>query len=442
MKAVNDFEEYSLGNICPNPRGAYSADEEYMFLDAVTYNGGSYFAKKDNLQGEEPKDSVTDDNWFCMAVSGQMTPEYIAMHDRVIDAQKDVKRNHTVVTQIAENVENIQSDITSKHDTVDADARQVAKDKDSTAGYSKTAQSSADAAKASESHVNDLVTGIDDTVASAKNDITEHTDQAREQAVWVISKQGEEVSGELDDLVGTAEITKTDLDKSVTTAKEEAEKANTVVDELNKSVDSGNSTKSSLDKSITTAESTQTDLDNSNSTASKLNTDLKDTTGKAITAKTNLDMSVTKAGPVSEALKKRIDDAESITEGADIHAFKPTVKNLTGTEEDQALDATMGKKLKDDIDSVNADLVNYQYLKTVAFSEPSNPDISVAEVTQNYVDELPKKDMCYIAKIDYGAKFIAIIQTTVITSGYASFLLFGYTTAPVYKAKRNGKWID
>ena len=78
----------------------------------------------------------------------------------------------------------------------------------------------------------------------------------------------------------------------------------------------------------------------------------------------------------------------------------------------------------------------------MAFSEPSNPDISVVEVTQNYVDELPKKDMCYIAKIDYGAKFIAIIQTTVITSGYASFLLFGYTTAPVYKAKRNGKWID
>lgn len=41
---VNNYTETDLGNISLNPRGEYDSSVEYEYLDAVSYQGGSYFA--------------------------------------------------------------------------------------------------------------------------------------------------------------------------------------------------------------------------------------------------------------------------------------------------------------------------------------------------------------------------------------------------------------
>lgn len=42
MQTENTYVETDLGNIALNPRGEYSDEVSYEYLDTVSYEGGSY----------------------------------------------------------------------------------------------------------------------------------------------------------------------------------------------------------------------------------------------------------------------------------------------------------------------------------------------------------------------------------------------------------------
>lgn len=42
MQTENTYVETDLGNIAFNPRGEYSDETSYEYLDTVSYKGGSY----------------------------------------------------------------------------------------------------------------------------------------------------------------------------------------------------------------------------------------------------------------------------------------------------------------------------------------------------------------------------------------------------------------
>ena len=42
MNTENNYIETDLGNVALNPRGEYDSSAAYEYLDAVSYQGGSY----------------------------------------------------------------------------------------------------------------------------------------------------------------------------------------------------------------------------------------------------------------------------------------------------------------------------------------------------------------------------------------------------------------
>lgn len=200
MASVNDFEKQSLGHICPAPDGEYSPDKVYKFLNAVTYQGGSYLAKKNDLQGVAPTANQSDDNWFCMAISGQATPDYLAAHDRVMNAARQTELDRAATELAEQNVSSMETNVEQMQADVIANAAQVARDKDSAAGYAQAAEVSRQAAETSEQNVAALVNGFDDHVSQKTTEATGTIETARQQAISVVQQQGaESVQGVIDD---------------------------------------------------------------------------------------------------------------------------------------------------------------------------------------------------------------------------------------------------
>ena len=88
MNTENHYQETDLGNIAPNPRGEYSQEELYEYLDLVVFEGGSYVCLAENgtaITGISPESGRTTQYWQVITIPGSLTPEYIAMHDRVVN---------------------------------------------------------------------------------------------------------------------------------------------------------------------------------------------------------------------------------------------------------------------------------------------------------------------------------------------------------------------
>lgn len=63
METENRYIETDLGNVAPNPRGDYSAETKYEYLDLVLYKGGSYLCVADTSQGTAPESGKTTAVW-------------------------------------------------------------------------------------------------------------------------------------------------------------------------------------------------------------------------------------------------------------------------------------------------------------------------------------------------------------------------------------------
>ena len=188
----NSYLETDLGNVSPNPRGEYDPETSYEYLDLVNYKGGSYLCLAEletTVTGVAPAHGKNTDTWQLLTLPGDLTPEYIAMHDDVANKAKQVEDSRAAVEQSQEEIEASQADVQQLHsDTVEA-AQKASDSRDSAAGYAQAAETSRQAAAESEQNVNAQTTGFDTHVSESVAQSQKDIEVARQQAVNAVTAQ-------------------------------------------------------------------------------------------------------------------------------------------------------------------------------------------------------------------------------------------------------------
>lgn len=192
MQTENTYVETDLGNIALNPRGEYSDETSYEYLDTVSYKGGSYMCLAElakTISGIAPAQGENTEHWQMLTLPGQLTPEAVAMHDDVVNKAKQVETSRAAVELSQQEIEAAQADVTQmRQDTQEASEEAIAS-RDSAAGYAQSAEASRTAAKESEDNINAQITGFDTHVAE-KTSATESTvEEARKKAIDAITTQ-------------------------------------------------------------------------------------------------------------------------------------------------------------------------------------------------------------------------------------------------------------
>ena len=192
MQTENTYVETDLGNIALNPRGEYSDETSYEYLDTVSYKGGSYVCLAEltkTISGIAPAQGKNTDMWQMLTLPGQLTPEAVAMHDDVVNKAKQVETSRAAVELFQQEVEAAQADVSQmRQDTQEASEEAIAS-RDSAAGYAQSAEASRTAAAESEQNINAQVTGFDTHVAEKTSAAESAVEEARKTAIDAITTQ-------------------------------------------------------------------------------------------------------------------------------------------------------------------------------------------------------------------------------------------------------------
>lgn len=185
MQTENTYVETDLGNIALNPRGEYSDEASYEYLDTVSYMGGSYMCLTEltkTISGIAPAQGKNTEHWQMLTLPGGLTSDYIAMHDDVVNKAKQVEASRAAVELSQQEIEAAQADVTQmRQDTQDASEEAIAS-RDSAAGYAQSAEASRTAAAESEQNINAQVTGFDTHVAKKTSEAESAITEARRVA--------------------------------------------------------------------------------------------------------------------------------------------------------------------------------------------------------------------------------------------------------------------
>lgn len=231
MNTENNYVETDLGNISPNPCGEYNPSMQYEYLDLVNYQGGSYLCTVEletKITGIAPVQGKNTEYWQLVTLPGDLTPEYIAMHDDVANKAKQVEASTAAAELAQQEAESALTDVEQLHsDTVNS-ANKAAESRDSAAGYAQAAEIARNKVKESEENVNAQVTDFDTHVAEKTQESEQTIADARQQAVQTVTKQGELSVQAVKDR--TAEY----IEEQKNTAKEEINsRADEKIEEIN-----------------------------------------------------------------------------------------------------------------------------------------------------------------------------------------------------------------
>ena len=230
-ETVNDYTETDLGNVAPNPLGDYSETGEYEYLDLVAYAGGSYLCIKEDgtISGTAPTPGKTTEIWQEVSRPGDLTPEYVAMHDDVVNKAASVAEDAAQVAQNAAQVEGMKENVAALQEQTAQDALLTKEYRESAAGYASAAETSRTAAGESEENVRALVNGFDDHVEEQKTSAQDDITTSRQAAINAIAAQ-QVLSVNAVKQEGQNAIDKTNADAEATAADRAAvaEKAATV----------------------------------------------------------------------------------------------------------------------------------------------------------------------------------------------------------------------
>lgn len=206
MNTENRYQETDLGNVSPNPRGEYTPGTEYEYLDLVTFDGGSYIcvAELGTTTSISPESGKSTDFWQCMTIPGDMTPEYVAMHDRVVNLSEQVEADAEEVRTAEQNVSGMKENVTQMQEQTRQSANLAEQSKDSAAGYAASADASRQAAETSEQNINAQVTGFDAHVDEKTSESNQIIEAARIAANKAILAQQEQSVNEVARVGGTA----------------------------------------------------------------------------------------------------------------------------------------------------------------------------------------------------------------------------------------------
>lgn len=219
MNSENRYQEVDLGNVAPNPRGAYMDEAAYEYLDLVEYEGGSYLCLAElgeTISGIAPEPGKNSTSWQMLTAPGDLTPEYTALGDFVKNLAEQIVDHAAEVYTAKESVLAAEQNVSALKEQTVAAAESAESNKDSAAGYALDAESSKQAAEESESNVAKKVNGFDAHVAEKITEATESIETARSTANAAIIAQQEESTQAVKDQ--TAEYIagkKADINQSV-----------------------------------------------------------------------------------------------------------------------------------------------------------------------------------------------------------------------------------
>ncbi|MGF0017481.1 hypothetical protein [Sporofaciens sp. SGI.106] len=318
MSTTNNYSETDLGNVSPNPCGEYSDEKEYEYLDLISLNGGSYLCIIElgkTVSNVPPNEGKNSDTWQCVALPGDLTPEYVSMHDHVVNLAEQVEADAEEVRKANVNVSNIKINVEQMQEQTRQSAESAEQSKENAAGYAESAELSRQAAKIAEQNVNAQVSGFDNHVLQKTTESEEDIEAVRiaankailaqqkesiqhvkDQTSQYISDQeaqaktnienytGEQINnvnqavnvvkGQLQGVINEALTEKSDLSVVVNDANTAKEKLQGVVDnadnlknELNDSISSGVTTKQNLDESTNKANTAKQSLNAENASA-------------------------------------------------------------------------------------------------------------------------------------------------------------------------------
>lgn len=277
---VNNYTETDLGNISLNPRGEYDNSAAYEYLDTVSYQGGSYFCLAEletTITGIAPDAGRNSEHWQMIAAPGDMTPEYTAAYNNVINKAVQVETSRAAVELAQQEIEAVQTDVQQLHsDTVKA-AQEAENSKNSAANSAQSAEQSRKTVSESEQNINGQIAGFDSRVSEAVEQSKEEINTTKQQAINTITNQ---------------------QDASVNIVKTEGEKIITRV---------GNDAKTVADDRATVEEAAQTVLNNAQEVAQNAQTVASNTENAAASAegaKTSADNAAQSAKSVEDASKQ------------------------------------------------------------------------------------------------------------------------------------------
>lgn len=278
---VNNYTETDLGNISLNPRGEYDNSAAYEYLDTVSYQGGSYFCLAEletTITGIAPDAGHNSEHWQMIAAPGDMTPEYTAAYNDVINKAVQVETSRAAVELAQQEIEAVQTDVQQLHsDTVQA-VQEAENSKNSAANSAQSAEQSRKTVSESEQNINGQIAGFDSRVSEAVEQSKEEINTTKQQAIDTITNQ---------------------QNTSVNTVKTEGEKIITRV---------GNDAKTVADDRATVEEATQTVLNNAQEVAQNTQTVASNTEKAAASA----EGAKTSAGNAAQSAKSVEDASKQI----------------------------------------------------------------------------------------------------------------------------------
>ena len=219
MKTENHYTETDLGNISLNPRGEYDPEAFYEYLDTVSMDGGSYMCLAElgtKITGTPPVPGINTEHWQVLTLPGSLTPEYIAMHDEVIEKAKQVEVSRAAVELSQSEIEAMQADVTQLHKDTQDSAQSALASKNQAAGYASAADTSRQAAERAKQDIDAQIPNIDAKLQAALNEI----DTTRQSANTAVKKQEELSVQAVKDQTGTyiteqKNLAKQELDEKV-----------------------------------------------------------------------------------------------------------------------------------------------------------------------------------------------------------------------------------
>ena len=188
----NDYLPTDLGNVSLNPRGEYDPETAYEYLDTVSYQGGSYVCRIENgttITGTAPDPGRNTDIWQMLTLPGNLRPDYIAMHDDVVNKAAQVEISRAAVEQAQQEVEAAQADVQQLHEDTVQTAQEAENSRDSAAGYAQSAEASRKAAAESEQNINAKMTDLDQKVSKSVTQAIGDIAAARQQAIGTVTTQ-------------------------------------------------------------------------------------------------------------------------------------------------------------------------------------------------------------------------------------------------------------
>ena len=357
---VNNYTETDLGNISLNPRGEYDDSAAYEYLDTVSYRGGSYFCLAEletTITGIAPDAGRDSEHWQMIAAPGDMTPEYTAAYNNVINKAVQVETSRAAVELAQQEIEAVQTDVQQLHsDTVQA-AQEAENSKNSAANSAQSAEQSRKTVSESEQNINGQIAGFDSRVSEAVEQSKEEINTTKQQAINTITNQ---------------------QTTSVNTVKTEGEKIITRV---------GNDAKTVADDRATVEEATQTVLNNAQEVARNAQTVASNTENAAASAesaKTSADNAAQSAKSVEDASKQieqNKKDVDSLKEDLSNKITKFYASNqgeihITDSDNGKIQDMMLyGKSEQNQYKGINLLPADISYLETIEVLIPKGTHI-------------------------------------------------------------------